>query len=107
MNAPPDRLRPGPRPLVSVSVMANPTLAAISPRRSPPVRQEPTRDLELVVSDDGSRDDSVAIVEMAMAEEIRGSAWCEAKQAAARRRRAIVRCAGARSMDRRDRQRTT
>jgi succinoglycan biosynthesis protein ExoM len=70
MNAPPDPPRVEPGPLASV-VMANRDGGRYLAAAIASVRGQSLRDLELIVSDDGSLDDSVAIVEAAMAEDSR------------------------------------
>jgi len=65
MNAPPDPPRVEPSPLVSV-VMANRDGGRYLAAAIASVQRQSLRDLELIVSDDGSRDDSVAIVGAAM-----------------------------------------
>jgi succinoglycan biosynthesis protein ExoM len=70
MNAPFDPPRAAPSPLVSV-VMANRDGGRYLAAAIASVRSQSLRDLELIVSDDGSCDDSVAIVESAMAEDAR------------------------------------
>lgn len=70
MNAPLDLSRAAPSPLVSV-VMANRDGGRFLAAAIASVRRQSLRDLELIVSDDGSSDDSVAIVEAATAEDPR------------------------------------
>ena len=62
--------RPAARPLVSV-IMANRDGGRFIAAAIDSVRRQSLSDLELIVSDDGSRDDSVTIVEAAMAEDPR------------------------------------
>jgi succinoglycan biosynthesis protein ExoM len=70
MNAPPESLHIAPETLVSV-VMANRDGGRYLAAAIASVRRQSLRDLELIIADDGSRDDSVAIVEAAMAEDRR------------------------------------
>jgi succinoglycan biosynthesis protein ExoM len=70
MNAPPESPRVAPEPLVSV-VMANRDGGRYLAAAIASVQSQSLRDLELIVADDGSRDDSVAIVKAAMAEDRR------------------------------------
>ena len=104
MNAPHDPPRVEPGPLASV-VMANRDGGRYLAAAIASVRGQSLRDLELIVSDDGSLDDSVAIVEAAMAEDsrvrlVRGDDQRRSGGSAQSRP-----SAGARRMDRRDGQR--
>ncbi len=66
MNAPLDPSRAAPSPVASV-VMANRDGGRFLAAAIASVRSQSLRDLELIVSDDGSSDDSVAIVDAATA----------------------------------------
>ena len=70
MNAPPESPHIAPGPLVSV-VMANRDGDRYLAAAIASVQRQSLRDLELIVADDGSRDDSAAIVEAAMVDDQR------------------------------------
>jgi glycosyltransferase involved in cell wall biosynthesis len=96
MSALPKPLRPAERPLVSV-IMANRDGGRYIAAAIDSVRRQSLGDLELIVADDGSRDDSVTIVEAAMAEDprIRLIRCAASGGPAAARNRALSQACGA------------